>query len=80
MNSSKSNDSKSLHDELIQAYLDGETSAEQDEQIRQLLEDPSFCERLAHFALDSACLHELGQQGVLEQASEPRSRSRETSG
>ena len=70
MNSSNGNDSKSIHDELIQAYLDGETSSEQEEQIRQLLEDPSFCERLALFALDFACLHELGQQGVLEQPQE----------
>lgn len=69
MKSEHGNDSKSVQDELIQAYLNGETSSEQEEEICRLFGHPSFCERLAHYALDSACLHELGQQGVLEQAS-----------
>lgn len=67
MRSPNGNDSKSIHDRLIQTYLDGETSAAQDNQVRCLLNEPWFCERLAQFSLDSACLHELGQQGMLEQ-------------
>lgn len=54
-------------DDLIQAYLDGETSPEQEEQVRRSLKESAFCERLAQFALDFACLYELAQQGVLEQ-------------
>ena len=53
-------------DDLIQAYLDGETTPEQEEEVRRLLKEPKVCERLAQFALDFACLHELAQQGVLE--------------
>jgi hypothetical protein len=67
MNAAEDFDANSTNDELIQAYLDGETSPQQYEQVRKLLADPSFCERLAHFSLDSACLHELGQQGMLAQ-------------
>ena len=51
--------SESPHDDLIQAYLDGETSPELEREFRELLADPSFCERLAHYSLDFACLHEL---------------------
>jgi len=66
MNTSDPHDSNSTHDDVIQAYLDGETSPEQEEQVRHLRNEPAFCERLAQFALDFACLHELAQQGVLE--------------
>lgn len=55
-------------DDVIQAYLDGEATPEQDEQVRHLLKESAFCDRLAQFALDFACLHELAQQGLLEQS------------
>jgi hypothetical protein len=66
-------------DDLIQAYLDGEISPEQEEQVRRLLKEPAFCERLAQFSLDFACLYELAQQGVFEQTGSLDSRSCETS-
>ena len=67
MNTIEDYPSDSSHDQLIQAYLDGEASPLQEEQFRGLLAQPSFCERLADFAIDFACLHELAQQGVLQE-------------
>ncbi|MCA9068478.1 MAG: FecR domain-containing protein [Planctomycetaceae bacterium] len=55
-----------IHDELILAYLDGDTSPQQERQVRRLLHDPKFCRRLAQLANDTACLHELAQIGALE--------------
>jgi len=79
VNNSDRYDSTSTHDDLIQAYLDGETTPEQEEQVRRLLNEPAFCERLAQFALNLACLHELAHQGVLEQPDSLGSGDRETS-
>ena len=66
MNAADDFESTPVHDDLIQAYLDGDASPEQEEQVCRLLKEPMFCERLAQFAIDFACLHELAQQGVLE--------------
>ncbi len=67
MNSPNEKNPNSVDDAFIQTYLDGDASSAQEDEITRLLEDPAFCERLANYALDSACLHDLAEQGALGQ-------------
>ena len=68
-----------MHDALIQAYLDGETSPDEEAEVRRLLCEPSFCRRLAEYATDAGYLRELGREGLLYSKLIPRASGRSES-
>ncbi|MHB8900506.1 MAG: FecR domain-containing protein [Thermoguttaceae bacterium] len=63
-------------DGLIQAYLEGEITPEEEQEFVRLLSKPEFRRQAAEYAIDAAVLYELGQQGVLGPSASGESTSR----
>ncbi|NLS93493.1 MAG: hypothetical protein GXX96_15145 [Planctomycetaceae bacterium] len=74
------NDGDASRDHLIQSYLENQATAAEERQFRLLLNDESFCRRVAQYAIDLGCLHDHACHGILERAlivsREPVSRRR----
>ncbi len=69
------NRSSTSHDELIQNYLENETTPTEERQFRLLLGDESFRRQVAEYAIDLGHLHEHARQGRMERVLTIRHRS-----
>lgn len=59
----------SSHDQLIQDYLEDETTPSEVERFRSLLQEEAFRRQAARYAIDLGYLYNLAQQGMLPQRS-----------
>ncbi len=66
----------SPHGQLIQDYLENETTASEEERFLLLLGEGSFRRQVARFAIDLGYLHNFAQQGMLSQRSPKGHRTR----
>lgn len=66
----------SSHDQLIQDYLENETTPSEEERFRLLLGVDSFRRQVARFAIDLGYLYSFAQQGMLVQLAPKGHRTR----